>query len=197
MKIKSLWLLALGLGVLCVWLAYHYREKLEPKTLVGLHSGAVVFSASPLPALYWGDRDQFGDLALKLKAHDFIDLAAANLEETVRFNDLSYTQIQPGLFLVVLGAQRIFLLTDPFNPEQLNLKVAVAFKSDWVILQRSRLLPDNWPEPAQGWAVLGAQVSERLKEASLASQKPVVRPSNQGTVWLEKKPEVDWQIVKP
>jgi len=197
MKSKSLWLLALGLGALCAWLVYDYKVRTSPKTLVGLQSGAVLFSVSPLPVLHWGDRVQFGDLALKVKAHDFIDLTTTNLEEIVRFKGLSYTQIQPGLFLLILEGQRIFLFTDTFEPEQLNPKVAVAFESDWVVLQRSSLLPENWPEPTHGSAVSGAQVSERLKEASLASRKPVVRPSNQGTVWLEKKPEIDWQVISP
>lgn len=197
MKTKALWLLALGLGILCVWMVWSYAAKMQSKTVVGVQSGAVVFAVAPLPVLHWGELAKFGDLGLKVKAKDFINLSTTNLEETVRFNGLTYTQIQLGMFLVQLNDQRIYVFADPFEVANLNPKQAVAFKSDWVVLQRSSLLPENWPEPTHGWVVLGSQISENLKTLSLDNQKPVVRPSNQGTVWLEKKLESDWQVVSP
>jgi hypothetical protein len=197
MKTKALWLSAIALAVVCAWTVYNYVSGAVPKSLIGVQTGAVVFAESHLPVLHWGSLNQFGDMALKIKSQHFFDLTTAQIEQTVRYNGLRYTQIQAGLFLVVLNNEQIFVMTDPFEPENLEVTQAVDFQSDWVVLQRSSLLPENWPEPKQGWVVLGAQISEKLESHSLESHKPVVRPERGGTVWLEKTLESDWVIIKP
>jgi len=197
MKRKPLWLAALSLTVICAWAAYNYVLTTTPKSIVGISSGAVVFTESGLPVLHWGEITKFGDLGLKIKSQEFLNLTGAELEQRVRYNDMSYTQIQAGLFLVILNGQRIFLMTEPFEPQNLEVTQAVDFESDWVVLQRSSLLPSNWPEPSSGWVVLGSQMSDSLKERSLAAKKPVVRPERGGTVWLEKTSETNWMIIQP
>ena len=197
MKSKTLWLTAICLAVICAWTAYGYVLISTPKSLIGVHAGAVILAESGLPVLHIGALNKFGDLGLKIKSQDFFNLTQAQLEQTVRYNGLSYTQIQRGLFLVVLNGQRVFIMAEPFNPMNLEVTKAIDFKSDWVVLQRSSLLPTAWPEPNKGWVVLGSQISEKLKTQSLDSQKPVVRPERGGTVWLEKKLESDWVVIKP
>jgi len=197
MKRKPLWLAAVSLVVIFAWAAYIYTLSATPKSTIGIATGAVVFSESGLPVLHWGELNKFGDLGLKIKAQEFIDLTAAQLEQTVRYNDMSYTQIQAGLFLVTLNGQRVFLMAEPFEPQNLEVTQAVDFESDWIVVQRSSLLPSNWPEPSRGWVVLGSQMSDSLKERSLAAKKPVVRPERGGTVWLEKTSETNWMIIQP
>jgi hypothetical protein len=197
MKNKSLWLLATSLGVLCVWMAFGYYDSSKLRSIIGIQPGALVLSQSALPVLHWGDLNRFGDLGLKIKTKTFVNLAEAVLEQTVRYNELTYTQVQAGLFLTILNGERVFILADSFTPESLNPTVALEFTSDWTVLQRSSLLPENWPEPSQGWIVLGSQISEGLKTKSLETQKPVLRPESAGTVWLEKTPESDWFVTKP
>ncbi len=88
-------------------------------------------------------------------------------------------------------------MAEPFDPENLAVTKAIDFESDWVVLQRSSLLPANWPVPSRGWVVLGSQISKKLKTQSLDSKKPIVMPKRGGTVWLEKKLESDWVVIKP
>ena len=197
MKNKTLWLLALGLAGVCAWSAWNFTQQSQPKSIIGIQNSGVVLTVNQLPLLYWGNLENFGDLGLQIKTHLRQNLAEVTVGETVRYNGLSYTQVQPGLFLVRLGSQRVFIFTDPFKPEDLNPNVALEFKSDWTVLQRSSLLPDAWPEPLRGWVVLGPQISESLETLSLQSQKPVVRPESAGTVWLKKTPDAAWQVLKP
>lgn len=197
MKSKTLWFAAISLAVICAWAAYGYVLTSTPKSLIGVQAGAVVLAESGLPVLHCGELNKFGDIGLKIKSQNFFNLTQAQIEQTVRYNGLSYTQIQPGLFLVMLNGQRVFVMTDPFEPKNLEVTQAIDFQADWVVLGRSSLLPVNWPEPAKGWAVLGPQISEKLKAHSLAAHKPVVRPERDGTVWLEKTPDTDWVVIKP
>ncbi len=94
--------MAVCLAVVCAWTAYSYVLTSASKSLIGVQAGAVVLAESGFPVLHIGALENFGDLGLKIKSQDFFDLIQARLEQTVRYNGLSYTQIQPGLFLVVL-----------------------------------------------------------------------------------------------
>lgn len=197
MKLKVVWLLALCLGAVCVWTTVRYWQQQQPKSIIGIQKSAIVLAHNQHLPLYFGDLSLFGDLGLQLTTKPQTNLAEAVIGQTVRYNDFSYTQVQPGLYLVQLGNERIFIFTDPFTPDVFDLKIALAFKSDWTVLQRSSLLPNNWPQPRLGWIVLGSQMSDRLKTESLESTKPVVMPESQGTIWLIKTPASSWELQKP
>ncbi|NCP66883.1 hypothetical protein GW756_01085 [bacterium] len=197
MKTKTLWFIALGLGAVCVWTGWNFVQETKPQLIIGIQKSAIVLAHSQSPTLYWGDLDLFGDLALKLKNDLKQNLAEGTIGEAARYIDQSYSQLQPGFFLVTLGNQRMFVFTDPFLPEDLDPTLALEFSSDWTVLQRSSLLPESWPEPRMGWIVLGSQISESLMKKSLNRQKPVVIPVSEGTLWLLKTPETEWTIQKP
>lgn len=197
MKPKTLWLLAFCLGGMCVWTVWSFWQQQQPKSIIGVQKSAIVLAHNQLTPLYWGDLKLFGDLGLQIKTLPETNLAEAALGQTVRYHDFSYTQVQAGLYLVILGNERVFIFTDPFTAEDLDPKIALALRSDWTVLQRSSLLPPNWPQPRLGWVVLGTQMSDRLKNESLEAGKPVVMPESQGTLWLIKTPETAWEIQKP
>lgn len=198
MKPRNLWLLALGMMVLTLLVAGRYA--MTPKDIwrMGVQSAAVVLAAPRAPAVHWGKLENFGDLSLKLNVKSFIALGSSPVGERARFNGFSYIHLQAGLYLVELGKQRIFIITDPFVSEGLDTSLPIDFKNDWTLLQRSSLLPKAWPVPQHGWVVLNAgTLSKKLKALSTEHQKPIVRPTTAGTVWLEKEAETQWQVLLP
>ncbi len=182
---------------LCGWMYADYKQNQTERSLVGVQPKALVLQQRDAPILHLGDLDQFGDGALKLRGNTFVNLEAAKLGESVKYNGFKYTQAQPGLFLVELQDQRIWVMQSPFTPENLEARVALDFASDWVVLEKSSLWPKAWPEPTHGWIVLGSALSQTLQQQSLSAKKPVVTPDRAGTVWIEKGPTTPWKIYLP
>lgn len=197
MKIRTLWLCSVALALVSLYSVQAYVTRLHEGFTLGIGKNALVLAQDHYPALTWGNFKLMGDVGLKVSLKDSTGVDEAPMGKTVKYTNFSYSQIQPGLYLVKTPQARVFVVTDPFQPDRLNPAVAVSFDSDWVVLQRSSLLPKSWPEPEHGWVVLGPQVSQSLKAQSLQTRKPVIRPESGGTLWLQKSNESDWRLVRP
>lgn len=187
MKPKNLWALA-GMVLLLLGLAYHHytadraytaRLQLTTEQLTFRVPGGLAWSVAS-------------------SADGAIDLTAGEIGQQYSWPGFSYVQLQPGLFLVNANGQRIFVFTKVFLAQPLNAALAVDFSSDWVVLDRSSLLPDRWPEPRYGWIVRNSgTVSKKLVQRSQAAQKPIIKPLSGDTVWIEKPAGGDWQVRLP
>lgn len=121
-----------------------------------------------------------------------------SVEERQVFVNSSYLKLQPGLWLATLGADRVFVISNDFKAENLDPSLPVNFKSDWTVLQKSSLLPANWPVPNQGWVLLNTgTLSKNIKALSTKHNKPIVRPINGDALELRKEIGQEWQVWVP
>ena len=186
------WWLAGGLCLLLAGFGWRYHQAHYYTVKIGFTAEQIEFKVPDNPTIFWRPGSKLGADSNR------INLQADELMLQHQWRDVSYTKLQEGLFLLELDGVRVFVFTGLFAPETLEPTLPVDFNSDWVVLQRSSLLPAAWPEPRLGWVVLNAgTLSKALKERSLATKKPVVRPVSAGTVWLQKLPDQPWQVLSP
>jgi|GEM_PF-4813517 len=165
--------------------------------LLGLVAGQYFANQTPVFTLEITSQN----LTVKAPAAPTKNLAELkNLTEgqTEQYASASYLKLQPGLWLINLGTDRVFVMSNDFSPEDLDPTLPIDFSSDWTVLEKSSLLPKTWPIPNRGWVVLNTgTLSKRIQALSTEHKKPVVRPANNDTVKLQKEPEGDWQVMLP
>jgi len=201
MKPKYLWLAAVIMLALLIAMLWRYSFLSSDKARIGIANGAFLVQAPSSQTLYWGEKEKFTDVGLKInaitwqKAFNISDIIENNTIKT--WAGLKARRLQTGFYAINLGADRIYFFDSTFT-EGLDASQPIDFNSDWIILQKSSLLPERWPEPRKGWVVLNSgTLSNRIKDLSAESKKPIIRPTSAGTVWLEKTPQTDWQVLLP
>lgn len=189
MKTKNLWITALVLAGLCAltwWQQYQTKQQIWQ---MGVESGQIDFRAPESPVLFLRPGSMLGE------TKSSVNLAIGEVGVKNKFLNSSYTKLQSGLFLVELGDDLVFLFTKKI---EVDPTLQITFESDWVVLTKSSLLPQNWPVPEFGWVVLNTgTLSKNLKGLSLQHQKPIVRPVNNGTLFLQKELGQEWVVKVP
>lgn len=157
--------------------------------LIGLAPKGIVFNAPGTPVFTYGEAVE--DRGLMLGHGDSQRLEDLEVKASARL-------LSPGFYQLQLGSERVLLLTSDFDEDDFDPSQPVSLNSDWLVLERSSLWPNHFPEPNHGWVVLSlGTLSQALKLESLASQKPILQPRSQGSVWLQKKIGGEWEVLMP